>query len=371
MSFVFIRKRSKNYIVYLEYKDQETGKKKQKNMGSFEKKRDANKRLIELKESIYNDDLIKPNSITLKNYLLDFLEKYKENLSITTYNSYLRICNKYIIPILGDIKLEDLKPIHIQNYVDDLIEILNPQTIKIHINILNLALKRAYRLKLIRENIVEYVEIPKSKKFKNKIYNQEDMIKLLHISKGTSIELPIVLASGLGLRISEILGLTWDNINFNENLITIDKITVRSNGKVIVKNPKTNASIRTISAPIEIINMLKERKHKCLELKLKGTIKKDNNFIFFDKNGNPIAQDVLSRKFSRFLEKNNLEHIRFHDLRHSHVTLLINSKVPIKVISERVGHSNINTTLNIYSHVLKEMDKEASDKISESLFKLG
>ena len=344
MSFVFIRKRSKNYIVYLEYKEPETGKKKQKNMGSFEKKRDANKKLTELKDTIYKDDLLTPNAITLKKHLLDFLEKYKENLSITTYNSYIRICNKYIIPILGDIKLEDLKPIHIQNYVDDLVGILTPQTIKIHI---------------------------KSRKFKNKIYNQENMVKLLNISRDTSLELPITLASGLGLRISEILGLTWDNIDFNENLITIDKITVRSNGKVILKSPKTNTSIRTISAPTEIISMLKEHKRKCLELKLKGIIRKDNNFIFFDKNGNPIAQDVLSRKFSRFLEKHNLEHIRFHDLRHSHVTLLINSKVPIKVISERVGHSNINTTLNIYSHVLKEMDKEASDKISESLFKLG
>ena len=93
--------------------------------------------------------------------------------------------------------------------------------------------------------------------------------------------------------------------------------------------------------------------------------------VFVDKNENPIAQDVLSKKFNRFLKDNDLDHIRFHDLRHSHVTLLINSKVPIKVISERVGHSNVNTTLNIYAHTLKEMDSEASDKISEVLFNLG
>lgn len=76
----------------------------------------------------------------------------------------------------------------------------------------------------------------------------------------------------------------------------------------------------------------------------------------------------MSKKFRIFLKENNLKHIRFHDLRHSHVTLLIDAKVPIKVISERVGHSNINTTLNIYSHALKEMDQEASDKISSTLF---
>ncbi|RDY28326.1 site-specific integrase [Romboutsia weinsteinii] len=371
MSFVFIRKRSKNYIVYLEYKDLDSGKKKQKNMGSYDKKRDANKRATELKDSIYNDDFLTPNKMILEEFLADFLEKYKENLSITTYNCYKRIITKYIVPMIGKIKLEDLKPLHIQNYVDDLVGILSPQTIKIHINILNLALKRAYRLKLIRENIIDCIEIPRAKKFKNNIYDQEKMIKLLNICKDTELQLPIFLASGLGLRISEILGLTWDNIDFNNNTITVNKITARSNGEVILKDPKTESSIRTISSPKEIMDMLKDYKKKYIELKLKGLIKTEKNLIFFDKNNKPIAQDVISKKFSRLLNDNDLPHIRFHDLRHSHVTLLINSKVPIRVISERVGHSNINTTLNTYSHVLKEMDKEASDKISESLFKLG
>lgn len=367
MSRVFLRKRSKNYIVYLEYFDKETNKRKQKNMGSYPLKRDANKRLNEVKEEIYKEKLLLPNEIILQDFLLDFLEKYKMNLSITTYNCYMRICKKYIIPLLGDIKLCDIRPIHIQNYVDDLLDLLTPQTIKVHLNILNLALKRAYRLKLIKENVVQFVEVPKNKKYKNEIYNAEDMKKLLEKSRETSLELPIILASGLGLRISEILGLTWNNIDFNDFTITIDKITVRDKGQVILKEPKTESSIRTISAPKEIILMLKQLKKDRLAAKLRGE-KSHRELIFYDKNLNPIAQDVLSKKFRYFLQENNLKHIRFHDLRHSHVTMLIDAKVPIKVISERVGHSNVNTTLNIYSHALREMDQEASDKISDTLF---
>ena len=367
MSRVFLRKRSKNYIVYLEYFDKETNKRKQKNMGSYPLKRDANKRLNEVKEEIYKEELLLPNEMILQDFLLDFLEKYKMNLSITTYNCYMRICKKYIIPLLGDIKLCDIRPIHIQNYVDDLLDLLTPQTIKVHLNILNLALKRAYRLKLIKENVVQFVEVPKNKKYKNEIYNAEDMKKLLEKSRETSLELPIILASGLGLRISEILGLTWNNIDFNDFTITIDKITVRDKGQVILKEPKTEASIRTISAPKEIILMLKQLKKDRLAAKLRGE-KSHRELIFYDKNLNPIAQDVLSKKFRYFLQENNLKHIRFHDLRHSHVTMLIDAKVPIKVISERVGHSNVNTTLNIYSHALREMDQEASDKISDTLF---
>lgn len=367
MSRVFLRKRSKNYIVYLEYFDKETNKRKQKNMGSYPLKRDANKRLNEVKEEIYKEELLLPNEMILQDFLLDFLEKYKMNLSITTYNCYMRICKKYIIPLLGDIKLCDIKPIHIQNYVDDLLDLLTPQTIKVHLNILNLALKRAYRLKLIKENVVQFVEVPKNKKYKNEIYNAEDMKKLLEKSRETSLELPIILASGLGLRISEILGLTWNNIDFNDFTITIDKITVRDKGQVILKEPKTESSIRTISAPKEIILMLKQLKKDRLAAKLRGE-KSHRELIFYDKNLNPIAQDVLSKKFRYFLQENNLKHIRFHDLRHSHVTMLIDAKVSIKVISERVGHSNVNTTLNIYSHALREMDQEASDKISDTLF---
>lgn len=367
MSRVFLRKRSKNYIVYLEYFDKETNKRKQKNMGSYPLKRDANKRLNEVKEEIYKEELLLPNEIILQDFLLDFLEKYKMNLSITTYNCYMRICKKYIIPLLGDIKLCDIRPIHIQNYVDDLLDLLTLQTIKVHLNILNLALKRAYRLKLIKENVVQFVEVPKNKKYKNEIYNAEDMKKLLEKSRETSLELPIILASGLGLRISEILGLTWNNIDFNDFTITIDKITVRDKGQVILKEPKTESSIRTISAPKEIILMLKQLKKDRLAAKLRGE-KSHRELIFYDKNLNPIAQDVLSKKFRYFLQENNLKHIRFHDLRHSHVTMLIDAKVPIKVISERVGHSNVNTTLNIYSHALREMDQEASDKISDTLF---
>ena len=367
MSIVFLRKRSKNYIVYLEYLDKETNKRKQKNMGSYPLKRDATRRLNEIKEEIYKEELLLPNETIIEDFILDFLEKYKINLSITTYNCYMRTSKKYIIPLLGDIKLCDIRPIHIQNYVDDLVGLLSPKTIKIHLNILNLAFKRAYRLKLIKENPVQFVEIPKSKKFKNEIYTPEDMRILLEKCHGTSLELPIIIASGLGLRVSEILGLTWNNIDFNDFTITVDKITTRDNGKVILKDPKTESSVRTISAPKEIIFMLKQLKKDRLAAKLKGE-KSHRELIFYDKNLQPVAPDVISKKFKYFLEQNNLKHIRFHDLRHSHVTMLIDAKVPIKVISERVGHSNVNTTLNIYSHALKEMDQEASDKISNTLF---
>ncbi|HFL3696659.1 tyrosine-type recombinase/integrase [Clostridioides difficile] len=366
----FVRKRTKNYIVYLEYKD-ELGNRKQKNMGAYLKRRDANRRLAELKDKIYNDNVLVPNEITLEEFLLDFLEKHRENISLSTYDKYLRISKKYILKELGQYRLQDLKVIHIQNYIDSLVKTLNPQSIRIHLNILRLVIKRAYKLKLIKENIVEDIDIPRAKKFRNDIYDKEQMINLLEICKEGNKELGLAinLAIGLGFRLSEILGISWDNVNFDENTILINKITSRVKGAVILKEPKTESSNRNVFVPVEIMALLKQYKKEQMKRLLKSNTKNKHNLIFFDKLGDPIAEDVISKKFRRFLKNNGLPHIRFHDLRHSHVTLLMNSKVPIKVISERVGHSNVNTTLNVYSHVLKEMDKEASDTISTNLFK--
>ena len=363
MSFAFIRKRSKNYIVYLEYKDENSGKKIQKNMGSFEKKRDASRKLNELKDSIFNDELVLPNAVNLENFLIDFLDKHKINLSITTYNCYLRICKKYIIPMLGKYKLEELKPIHLQNYVDDLVGILAPQTLKIHINILNLALKKAYRLRLIRENIVECIELPKVKKFKNNIYNKTDMVKLLQVCKGSSLELQIYLASGLGLRISEVLGLTWDNIDFIENTITINKITVRDNNTVILKSPKTESSIREVAIPDFIVSLLEE--YKLWYEEQKSIVDSDRLFVQVD--GKPITPSTISKWFEKFIKQIGLPVITFHGLRHTNATLLIAQQVDVSTVSARLGHAQITTTYNFYVHPLKSHDKHAGNVLENLL----
>ncbi|EQG75403.1 phage integrase family protein [Clostridioides difficile DA00165] len=121
------------------------------------------------------------------------------------------------------------------------------------------------------------------------------MIKLLDLAKNTEMELPINLAIGLGLRISEVLGLTWDNIDFEENTITVNKITSRINGSVILKEPKTESSVRKISSPKELMSLLKEYKIKQNKNLLKSSIRNNNNLLFFNKKCEPIAEDVMSK----------------------------------------------------------------------------
>ena len=361
---IFIRERNTKYYVYLTSED-EFKKRSQKNMGTYTNKKDAEKRKREL--SYLKDKLQLPNEQTLENYMNEFMSSYKRNISITTYEQYIKILIKHIYPILGKLKLSELQPIHLQKYVDLKILELKPQTVKIHLNILSIALTYAYKLQIIDDKIVDRIMIPKNNKFKNEIYTEEDLKILFEKVKDKNIELPIHLAVGFGLRISEILGLRWQDIDFENKVIHVRQITARVNGEVILKEPKTESSIRDLSGPPEIFEMLKKERKKQLQERLKGK-RINEELIFFDKKGNPIGEDCISQRFRRFLIKKGLKQIRFHDLRHAHATLLIQKNVNSKIISDRLGHSNITTTLNIYAHTLKEMDREAGEKIAESLY---
>lgn len=371
ISSIFIRQRNKKYYVYLTYTD-DSGKVKQKNMGVYENKRDAEKKKRELQYIKDQNKLILPSEQMLEIYLKEFLEKYKKNVSVTTYQSYSKILDKHIIPKLGKIKLCDLQPIDLQNYIDEKTEELTPQTVKVHLNVLNIALTNAYKLRMIDDKLVDRITIPKSTKFSSNVYTEDDLRILLEKIKDTNIELPVHIAVGFGLRISEILGLRWSDINFEECTIRVGQITARVNGKVILKEPKTESSIRELSGPQEIFELLKKERKKQLQHKLKGKRVHDE-LIFFDTKGIPMAEDCISQRFRRFLKKELLKEIRFHDLRHAHATLLIKQNVNPKIVSDRLGHSNINTTLNIYAHTLKEMDREAGEKIEDMLYdvKLG
>lgn len=363
---IFIRQRKSTYYVYMTIED-EYKKRKQKNMGSYSTKKDAEKRKRELIYLKDQNKLLLTNEQTLETYLNEFMITYKRNLSITTYLSYEKILEKHIYPKLGKIKLSELQPIHLQKYVDEKTEELTPQTVKIHLNILSVALTYAYKLKMIENKLVDRIMIPKNEKFKNEIYTEEDLRILLDKVKETNIELPVNLAVGFGLRISEILGLRWQDIDFDKYVIHVRQITARVNGEVILKEPKTESSIRDLSGPPEIFEMLKKERKKQLQERLKGK-RINDELIFFDNKGNPIGEDCISQRFRRFLIKKELKQIRFHDLRHAHATLLIQKNVNSKIISDRLGHSNITTTLNIYAHTLKEMDREAGEKIAESLY---
>lgn len=365
---LFIRNRNKKFAVICEYRDEITKKKKQKQLGSFTKKRDANIFLADQKVKLDRGLFVIPKDIILYDYLVTWNDLRKEKISLTTFNYYRDLIKKFNPDNnrdnIGRIKLQDLTPIMVEKFYIDLKKYgLANNTIVKYDKMLRKALGDAKRKQIIYKNVCDYVErIPVKKSTIAKTLNKEQAQKLLNLSIGTAYEIPINLALGLGLRSSEVFGLTWDKIDFKKNTIRIDKVTAidRATRRVFFKEPKTRTSIRTIVIPKTLSKLLKEYKLRQEPNKY--------NLVLTTINGEPFCSATFSKNFQYFLESNEFEHIRFHDLRHTNASLHLLAGTSMKVTSQNLGHSTINITADLYTHVLAELNTTAANNIDNILY---
>ena len=198
-------------------------------------------------------------------------------------------------------------------------------------------------------------------------YSKEEVKLLIEGLKGHRIEIPILLMLTVGLRFSEMAGLRWQDINFNKNTITVNQVLFYEKGKISFKEPKTEGSVRTVSVPVELMTKLKKLKVKHNQYKLEGILEYDD-IVCLNSKLTPLLSYPLLHAFRKLTKSIGIRCIRLHDLRHTHATMLVLAGVDFKTISNRLGHTDIKITLNRYSHVLDEMDRKASENISNIMF---
>lgn len=305
-------------------------------------------------------------SILFEDYMLEWLEKHKHFIDITTYSGYEHKVNKTAEYFNSKkITLKELKGSHLQEFYDSLAtteqpngKYLKPNTIKRYHSTIHKALEDAIRLDLIDTNPADKANPGKVEQYIAQHYNLHDLQQLLNVSKCELIELHILLAVHLGLRKEEVIGLKWDAIDFDNNTITIKHVVTNAsiNGKrILVKKDKTknDSSYRTLYMENDIKQaLLKEKAKQEENQKFFGkSYKNTENYVLVDDEGDLIKPDRVSRRFSNLLENNGMKHIRFHDLRHSCASLLLANNANMKQIQNYLGHSNYNTTANIYSHL--------------------
>lgn len=304
-------------------------------------------------------------------WLNEWLELYLPNIEGTTRIGYKTKINNYLIPALGDIYLQSLRTEHVQKLINDMMaRDLSPKNIRDTYNNINAAMKKAVVLRMIPFNPCEGVALPKLKRYKAKVYDLEMIHKLLSVAENTDMYLPILLCVTAGLRRGELLALRWDNIDFANSILQVRSNMVRGEKDFIIKAPKTESGIRDIHLGKEVMEVLKKERSKYVsDMFSKETNFQNLNFVIRQKDGSPIRPDSMSQKWRRFLEDNRLPSIRFHDLRHSNATALIQAGVNPRVVQQRLGHSDVNITLNTYTHVLPDMDVEAAAKLDSIILK--
>lgn len=322
----------------------------------------------------------KYSNMLFSDYMLEWLENIKPKVVQSTYIGYEQVVKGRLCPYFKSkkIKLIDLKPRDIQDFINHLYkQRLKGSTIAHYTSNMNTALKEAVIAEIIPSNPMDRIESVKKEVYIPEFYTDDELIELIEVIKTQKLELPLTLGIIYGLRREEILGLTWNAIDFKNKSITIRKTVGRGKydgvTQFLIKDiPKNKSSYRTLPMFDFIADLLKKYKEKYkLNEKIFGNtyITDYKDFICLMDNGELVKPDYVDRTFSRILKENGFRHIRLHDLRHSCATLLLRNGVALPEIQKWLGHSNIITTQR-YSH-LDQNDKSIPANMIETKFNMS
>ena len=352
------------YQAVLSYKKNEKWETKWKSTGikaiKGNKKKAENKK-EEIKKKFQeeiNSDNIDNEDILFIDYMKKWLKMISSSVEPTTLNGYQGVINGRMTDYFKNTKitLQNIKPKHIQEFYQYLLdEGLCGNTVKhYHANIRK-ALQYAMKTDIILSNPADKVDLPKIEEYKPKFYTSDEVKTLLNEVIGTKLEIPVMIDCFYGFRRSEVIGLKWSAVDFENDTITIDHTITQSNGKLIIRDKtKTKSSKRTL--PLEPIVKsflieLKEKQKNNRELCGDSYNKDYLEYICVDNCGNIIRPDYVTETFLKLLKRKNLKIIRFHDLRHTCASILLKNGANMKEIQAWLGHSNYNTTANLYAHL--------------------
>lgn len=326
-------------------------------------KKQAEALKLKMMAEIDSGGIVTASAMKVSDWMDKWLQLYLPNIESTTRDSYRDKIDNYIKPVLGSIPIKALKTDNVQSWINGLKSRgLAPKTIRNAYNNLNAAIKKAVVLRMIPYNPCGGVELPKMKKYQANVYTAAQVNNLLAVAANTDFYLAIAIAASTGVRRGELAALKWEHVDLTNKVIHIRENMVKAGTEILEKSPKSDAGRRDISIGSDVAALLSNAKMQYFIDKAEPGFR-DLGYVIHKKNGDPYRPDAITKKWGRFLEKHGLPHIRLHDLRHTHATLLIQSGVSPKVVQERLGHADINITLNTYTHVMPEMAQEAADKI--------
>ncbi len=358
--------------------DQLTGKRIRsfKTVNGTEK--EAKAELRRLISEVEKGKTLKQSPVVFLDWVNQWVTLYKKPyIEETTMIGYRNKIHCYIEDSIGKMKIKDIKPATVQALVNSMIDRgLSPKSIRDTYNIINGAMKKAVVQHMISYNPCEGIELPRQHKYQANVYDVCTIQTVLEKAKAddekynSNIYIPILLLAELGLRRGELLALRWENIDLKNGIVKICENMVRGSDGYHIKKPKTDSGLRDIHIGADLINILTEEHKKYVADMLSYGVGFDTRgYIVRQANGSPLHPDSMSRKWERFLERNMLPKIRLHDLRHSNATALIQAGVSPKVVQQRLGHADITTTLNTYTHVLPSMDITAAETLDNLILK--
>ena len=295
-------------------------------------------------------------------YLQEWLQSTQHSVRPSTWRRYEQLLRIHAIPALGTLSLTRLEPHHIQKlYTDCLTQGLAPATVRQLHAVLRRALGQATKWGTVARNVAALVSPPRVKRHEITPLTAAQARALLDAAQDARLEALYALALSTGMRLGELLGLRWQDVALDAGILKVEHTLLRLRDGLQLTEPKTARSRRRIALTPQAVDALRQhRARQAAERLHLGAAWEDHDLVFANEIGKPIeAGNLLRRSFWPLLAKARLQRIRFHDLRHTAATLMLQQGVHPKVVSELLGHSSIGLTLDVYSHVIPDMQQHA------------
>ena len=375
-----IKKRYKNsYNIILELpRDPQTGKRRQQWITVKGTKKQAEKRLGELLHQIDTGAYVKPSKGTVEDFLRQWTRDYAAmNVRPLTAQSYEHWIERQIIPSIGKIHLSELQPSHLQAFYRRALEKgridgkggLSPRSV-LHIHrILHDALSHAVKWGLVARNVADAVDPPRASHKEMRTLDSEGVNRLLKASKDTLYYPIIHLAVYTGLRRSELLGLRWRDIDLDMATLSVVQVLHHlRDSRIVFQEPKSQKGKRQVAlSPTAVVALREYKQRQEVERLILGKPVTDEDLVFSNSDSSPLLPNSVTHAFIKTVRGAGLHGIRFHDLRHTHASLMLKQGVHPKIVSERLGHATVGITLDTYSHVMPGLQEAAALKFQEGL----
>lgn len=338
-------------------------------------KSEADKQLTKKLGELDNGTLNANSKQTLSEYLDVWLETIaKPRLHQRTFGDYKDLMRLHVRDSLGNVKLSDLKAIDIQKLYGELQtkKKLAARRVRYVHAVLSSALRKAVELDILPRNVAKLVQLPKETKREMDILTEVECGFFMKALKGKRLETMFSFALATGLRPEEYLALQWKDVDFDKQTATVRRAVIRlPKSKWYFSESKTKNSRRILPLPVSLVGELRAHRRKQNEERLKlGAAWQNHDLVFPSEVGTPSTHSNITQVYKRVLKNAELRtSLRLYDLRHSHATLLLKAGVHAKVVSERLGHSTIALTLDVYSHVLPSMQAEAAAHLETMLYR--
>jgi integrase len=336
---------------------------------SAKKREDVADKLVRALSDRADGLVFDAGDLTLGEYLKRWLtDSVRGSVRPSTYASYRRQVDRYVIPAIGQIKLTKLTHMHVQGLYRQMQDRgLSARTVQYTHAVMHRALKQAVRWSMILRNVCEAVDVPQVRREQMRPLNAEQARKLLQAASGERLEAFYVLAFHTGMRPGELLALRWEDVTLSDAGGTLQVNRALSDGELTT--PKTKGSRRRIKLSAGSIAALRaHRKRQLEEMMQRAGLWQDHGLVFPSSVGTPLYHRNLVRAFKALLHRASLpSSVRLYDLRHTCATLLLSRNVHPKYVQELLGHASIAQTLDTYSHIIEGMDGGTTDAIEEAL----